>query len=55
MMDGLYRMASGFLNTVRIVPEPYTPDRPEEEYRAEGYFVYRPNSSDRCPLQVTTT
>ncbi|MWA02672.1 carboxymuconolactone decarboxylase family protein [Actinomadura sp. LD22] len=30
MLVGLYRMAAGFLNTLRVVPEPYLPDWPSE-------------------------
>lgn len=30
MLIGLYRMAAGFLNTLRVVPEPYLPGWPDE-------------------------
>lgn len=30
MLVGLYRMAAGFLNTMRVAPEPYLPGWPDE-------------------------
>lgn len=34
MLIGLYRMAAGFLNTLRVVPEPYLPGWPTDAARS---------------------